>query len=52
MYAKGQGIVQDDAEAIRWYRQAAAQGIALAQNNLGWMYAEGRGVAKDDAEAL
>ena len=26
MYAKGQGVPQDDAEAVRWYRKAAEQG--------------------------
>ena len=39
MYANGQGVPQDDAEAITWYRRAAEQGNAVAQFNLGWMYA-------------
>ena len=26
MYYEGHGVRQDDAEAVRWYRQAAAQG--------------------------
>ena len=26
MYKDGRGVRQDDAEAVRWYRQAAAQG--------------------------
>ena len=34
------------------YRQAAAQGYAAAQSNLGSLYAEGRGVARDEAEAV
>jgi len=51
MYAKGEGVPKDDAEALRWYRKAADQGNALAQSNLGVMYANGRGVPKDDAEA-
>ncbi|EEZ74589.1 Sel1 repeat protein, partial [Neisseria lactamica ATCC 23970] len=42
---------QDDAEAVRWYRQAAEQGLAQAQFNLGGMYAEGRGVRQDLALA-
>ena len=45
-------VPQDDAEAVRWYRLAAAQGNALAQNNLGLMYDDGRGVPEDDAEAV
>ena len=28
MYAKGQGVPQDYAEALKWYRLAAAQGDA------------------------
>ena len=51
MYANGEGVVEDDAEAARWYRLAADQGHAGAQNNLGVMYASGEGVAEDDAEA-
>ena len=37
---------------MRWYRSAAEQGHAMAQNNLGWMYEHGRGVAKDEGEAV
>ena len=52
MYANGEGILKDDAEAVRWYRLAAEQGHASAQFNLGVRYATGRGVLKDDAEAV
>jgi len=31
MYRKGQGVTQDDAGAVRWYRKAADQGAAAAQ---------------------
>ena len=51
MYDNGEGVVEDDAEAVRWYRLAADQGLADAQYNLGWMYADGEGVPEDDAEA-
>ena len=47
-YAFGQGVPQDDGEAVGWLRLAANQGDTDAQHNLGVMYAEGRGVAKDD----
>ena len=43
---------QDDAEAVRWYRLAAEQGEAIAQNNLGLMYSNGWGVPQDYAEAI
>jgi uncharacterized protein len=44
-------VPQDDAEALKWLRLAAAQGEAEAQHNLGNLYAEGRGVPQDYAEA-
>ena len=46
------GYAQDDAEAVKWYRQAAEQGYARGQVSLGGMYESGRGVVKDEAEAL
>ena len=44
LYAKGQGVAQDYAEALRWFRKAADQGLAEAQFNLGFMYDKGRGL--------
>ena len=38
MYDNGEGVVEDDAEAARWWRLAADQGHAGAQVFLGWMY--------------
>ena len=52
MFHTGQGVAQDYAEAIRWYRLAAAQGDADAQFNLGLMFEKGQDVAKDKAEAI
>ncbi len=37
---------------MTWYRKAAEQGHAAAQNNLGECYAEGVGVEKDPAQAV
>ena len=51
-YANGWGVLEDDAEAVRWYRLAAEQGDADAQFNLGLMYDTGEDVLKDDAEAV
>ena len=39
-------------EAVRWYRKAADQNLALAENSLGACYSNGQGVAKDQAEAV
>ena len=52
MYAKGEGVPEDDTEAVRWYRLAAEQGDVSAQLSLGFMYDKGEGVAEDDAEAM
>ncbi len=47
MYANGEGVAEDDTQAVYWYRKAAEQGDADAQFNLGFMYANGEGVAED-----
>jgi TPR repeat protein len=47
----GQGVPQDDAEAAKWFKQAAAKGHAAAMNNLGCLHQGGRGVPQDHAEA-
>ena len=36
--ATGQFAVKDDSEAVAWFRKAADQGLARAQNSLGGMY--------------
>ena len=51
-YGNGEGVLKDDAEAVRWYRLSADQGNASAQNNLGLRYGNGQGVLKDEAEAV
>ena len=38
-----QGVLEDDQEAVKWYRKAAEQGNASAQFNLADMYANGKG---------
>jgi len=58
MYSIGWGVLQDDAEAAKWFRLAANQfrlaadqGDAQAQAGLGQLYYIGRGVPQDYAEA-
>ena len=43
---------QDDVQAVHYYRLAADQGHAGAQNNLAVCLAQGKGVEKDEAEAV
>src|SRR5437868_13098425 len=42
----------DYGMALTWFRKAADQGNAAAENNVGWLYENGFGVTQDDAEAL
>ena len=51
MYSNGEGVPQDYAEAVRWYRLAADQGDARAQLNLGVKYRNGEGTPQDFVEA-
>ena len=45
MYALGEGVPENDAEAATWYRKAAEQGRRLRTSlNLGLVYATGEGV--------
>lgn len=51
-YSNGEGVPQNDEEAVKWYRKAAEQESAAAQNNLGVAYERGQGVRQDDEEAV
>ena len=51
-FFSGDGVPKNSTEAVKWYRMAAEQGHASAQNYLGWMYARGEGVPKDCVEAV
>ena len=50
-YANGNGVPENDAEAVKWFRLAAEQGNANAQTNLGVMYANGEGVPENNVRA-
>ena len=43
----GEGVPEDDAQAMRWYERAANQGYVDAQAAAGAYYWAGRGVPKD-----
>ena len=47
MYRKGEGVLQDYKEAVKWYKKSAEQGHAKAQYNLGLAYVKGEGVLQD-----
>ncbi len=48
MYLRGQGVPQDVTQAMAWFRQAADQGFARAQANLGLAYRDGEGVPQNN----
>jgi TPR repeat protein len=50
-YHNGEGVPQDDAQAMRWFVRAADQGYVDAQATSGAYYWAGRGVPKDLAKA-
>jgi len=45
-------LVDDESEAVKWYRKAAVQGHARAQLALGYMYHGGKGITQDSGEAV
>ena len=47
LYANGQGVPKDDAQARQWYEKAAVQEHAEAQANLGSLYDYARGGPQD-----
>lgn len=52
MYENGDGVPQDLAQAVYWYRKAAEQGNANAQTNLGSAFDYGKGVTEDNVSAV
>jgi TPR repeat protein len=46
MYVRGEGVAENDAEAVKWFIRAANQGDATAQWALGAMYGSGRAFLK------
>ena len=52
MYAMGEGVPEDDAQAVFWYRKAAEQGYAEAQYSLGLAYTYNLNVPRDYRQAM
>lgn len=51
MHFKGEGVLPDKAEGVRWLRRAGDLGHVRAQYNLGMLYDKGDGVPRDLKEA-
>jgi TPR repeat protein len=52
MYINGEGVSQDNKEAVKWITKAAEQGYAAAQKDLGISYENGIGVPQDYNQAI
>ena len=52
MYDNGEGVLENDKAAVKWYTLVAEQGDAVAQSNLGTMHANGDGVPENDKTAV
>ena len=52
LYVKGDGVKEDNFQAVALFRKACDGGNALGCANLGIMYEYGAGVRQDNAEAL
>ena len=50
-YLHGQGVAQNDMEALLWLRKAGEQGQAEAQYQLGNLHREGKGTPRDLLQA-
>ena len=51
-YLKGKGVEQNEGLALEYYKKAAEQGSAEAQNYLAHCYLEGKGVKRNEGLAL
>jgi TPR repeat protein len=52
MYAKGNGVKQNPATALAWFRKAAERGYPDSQARLGLLYRKGISVKPDKVEAF
>ena len=50
-FAAGRGVIQDEGEAVKWFRRSAEKNLPEAQRKLGHCFAAGRGVEPDGGEA-
>lgn len=50
-YHYGDGVTQNDSEAVKWFIRAAEQGHVVSQATLGYFYWVGQGVPRDITKA-
>ena len=52
MHEWGNGVPQDNSQALKWYKRSAELSHKDAQNNLGALYSKGEGTEQNFVEAL
>jgi len=52
VYYRGEGVPKDYAQAVKWFRKAADQGMPESQYMMGVIYDRGEGLPQDFAEAV
>ena len=52
MHEWGNGVPQDNSQALKWYKRSAELFHKDAQNNLGALYSKGEGTEQSFVEAL
>ena len=52
LYDRGQGVPEDAAQAVQWFRQAAEKGHGPGMSNYGRMLEQGRGLPRDVDQAM
>lgn len=52
MYVNGEGVPQNNSEAVKWLRRAAEQEHVNAQSHLGWIYINGEIAPQDYSESV
>ena len=50
-YLRGEVTPQNYTKALQWFHQAAVEGDALSQNELGFLYSQGKGVEQNSEKA-
>jgi TPR repeat protein len=51
MYRQGNGVLEDNKEAAKWFQKAVAQGSPEGMTNLAMLYATGEGMPQNCGEA-
>ena len=51
-YMKGQGVIRNTGDAVKWFKESALRGDAVAEYHLATMHASGVHFSKNDEKAF